>query len=105
MLFTETNIVQKLFREIFFKKSSERHSTTTMLFTVALEVPSMCAPIQISRCLTRSKWFVLAVLSPALAIGALKFIGTLFGAEVKQAVAKTMDQVFFNVHMNILLST
>jgi hypothetical protein len=105
MLFTETNIVQKLIREIFFKKSSERHSTTTMFFTVALEVPSMCAPIQISGCLTRSKGFVLAVLSPILAIGALEFIGTLFGAEVKQAVAKAMDQVFFNVHTNISLST
>jgi hypothetical protein len=105
MLFTKTNIVHKLFREIFLKESSERHSTTTMLFTVALEVPSICAPIQVSRCLTRSKGFVLAVLSSILAIGALEFIGTLFGAEVKQTVAKAMDQIFFNVHMNILFST
>ena len=103
--FTLADICLKVLWEIFFKESSERHSTTTMLFTVALEVPSMCALIQVSRCLTRSKGFIFAVLSPILAIGALEFIGTLFGAEVKQAVAKAMDQIFFNVHMNILLST
>jgi hypothetical protein len=52
-----------------------------MLFMMAFEVPSMCALIQVSRCLTRSKGFVLAVLSSILAIGALEFTGTLYDAE------------------------
>ena len=105
MILPKLDILQKLIREVLFKENSKRGSTPTVLLSVTFEVPSICATIQVSRCLTGSKGFIFTVLTPILAIGALEFVGTLFGAEVKQAVAKAMDQIFFNAHTNISLST
>ena len=103
--FSLSDVIQILIREIIFKKSSERHSTATMLFTVALEVPATILLIQKALGIRWLKCFSFAIQMAYLAVGALEPIRMIPGAEVEQFVAKAMDHIFFNPHTDISLST